>query len=66
MTIKKACFTYAIPGYWLQDEHGENHFSSDGRELTEEGRRIAHSFPNNCFKDIRPEHTAKPQSHKES
>lgn len=51
-------FTYAIPGYWLKDEKGEYHFSSDGRGLTEEGKRLVHSFPNNCDKALGPEHLA--------
>ena len=59
---KQASYTFAIPGFWLKDEKGENYFSPYGEELTEEGKRIAHSFPCNCFKDIKPEHNKEVKS----
>ena len=57
MKYSHAQFTYAIPGYWLQDAvTGEHHFSSDGHELTEEGKRLCHSFPTGCDKALEPRH----------
>ncbi len=50
--ITKACFTWAIPGYWIEYANGDKHYSPHGQELTEEGRRIANQFPCNCFKPI--------------
>ena len=50
--IKKALFTWAIPGYWLEMENGEKVFSPAGIELTEDQKRTVHSFPCNVFKAI--------------
>lgn len=50
--IIAALYTWAIPGYWLQDSAGENHFSAYGDELTAEQRKTAHTFPCNCFKKL--------------
>lgn len=60
MTYTHALFTYAIPGFWLQRENGEKVFSAHGAELTESGRSRAHEFPCNCWKELRPEHLARP------
>lgn len=52
LKIVRASFTWAIPGYWLEYENGERHFSAWGEELTQEQKDIVHSFPCNIFKAV--------------
>ena len=52
MKIKRAMFTWAIPGYWYELENGEKEFSAYGEELTEKQRNTVMGFPCNVFKAV--------------